>query len=146
MTAASRNRPGPDADRLLVARLSGITQRHARWGAMDEAQKAEGAAALREVAGDRPDLLAEVAGIMLGTVDDKGPEHEARRRLSRSNASGPAPAWRRSRDGSRSAGSARPIPDARRFRALCAAQAGRDGSERVSGARARGWRDVGVCG
>ena len=78
MTAASRDRPGPAADRLLVARLSGIAQRHARWGAMDEAQKAEGAAALREVAGDRPDLLAQVAGIMLGTAEGKGPEYQAR--------------------------------------------------------------------
>ena len=78
MSVASRYRPGPAADRLLVARLSGIAQRHARWGAMDEAQKAEGAAALREVAGDRPDLLAQVAGIMLGTAEGKGPEYQAR--------------------------------------------------------------------
>jgi hypothetical protein len=78
MIVASRDRPGPAAGRLLVARLSGIAQRHARWGAMDEAQKAEGAAALREVAGDRPDLLAQVAGIMLGTAEGKGPEYQAR--------------------------------------------------------------------
>ena len=45
---------------------------------MDEAQKAEGAAALREVAGDRSDLLAQVAGIMLGTAEGKGPEYQAR--------------------------------------------------------------------
>jgi hypothetical protein len=68
MSATFKDRPGPAADRLLVARLSGIARRHARWDAMDEAQKAEGAAALREVAGDRPDLLAEVAGVSLGTA------------------------------------------------------------------------------
>jgi hypothetical protein len=78
MSAAFRNRPGPDADRLVKARLSGIAVRHARWGDMNEAQKAEGAAALREVAGDRPDLLAEVAGIMLGAAEGKGPEYQAR--------------------------------------------------------------------
>jgi len=44
---------------------------------MDEAQRAAGAAELREVAGGRRDLLAEVAGIMLGTAERKGPEHEA---------------------------------------------------------------------
>ena len=41
---------------------------------------AEGAAALREVAGDRADLLAEAVGIMLGSADGKGPEYQARAR------------------------------------------------------------------
>lgn len=72
------DRPGPDRDRLLVARLSGIAQRHARWGAADEAQKAAGTAELRDLAGDRPDLLAEVAGIALGASEGKGPEYGAR--------------------------------------------------------------------
>lgn len=45
---------------------------------MDEAQKAAGAAELREVAGDRLDLLAEVAGISLGTSENKAPEYWAR--------------------------------------------------------------------
>jgi hypothetical protein len=43
---------------------------------MDETQRAAGAAELREVAGGRHDLLAEVAGIMLGTAEGKGPEYE----------------------------------------------------------------------
>ena len=69
---------GPDPDRLIVARLTGTAQRHARWGALDEDEKAAGAAELREVAGDRPDLLAEVAGLALGSAERKGPEYEAR--------------------------------------------------------------------
>jgi hypothetical protein len=77
MTAASRNRPGPDADRLLVARLSAIARRHARWGAMDETHRAAGVAEVREVAGGRYDLLAEVGGITPGTAEGKGSEYEA---------------------------------------------------------------------
>ena len=52
-----------------MARLTGTAQRHARWGALDEDEKAAGAAELREVAGDRPDLLAEVAGLALGSAE-----------------------------------------------------------------------------
>jgi hypothetical protein len=73
----ARDRPGPAADRLLVARLDGIAQCHARWGAADEAQKAAGTAELREVAGGRADLLAETAGIALGAAEGKGPEYMA---------------------------------------------------------------------
>jgi hypothetical protein len=61
-----------------VAVLTGAAQRHARWGDLTAAQKAAGAAELREIAGDRPDLLAEVAGIALGASESKGPEYEAR--------------------------------------------------------------------
>jgi len=68
----------PDPDRPIVARLTGTAQRHARWGALDEDEKAAGAAELREVAGDRPDLLAEVAGLALGSAERRGPEYEAR--------------------------------------------------------------------
>jgi hypothetical protein len=43
----------------------------------DEAQRAAGVAELREVAGDRYDLLAKVGGITLGTAEGKGSEYEA---------------------------------------------------------------------
>jgi hypothetical protein len=66
MAAASRNRPNSDTDRLLVARISGIALRHARWHEPTEGETAAAVADLREVAGDRPDLLAEQAGILLG--------------------------------------------------------------------------------
>ena len=56
----------PQADRLTIARLSGIAQRHARWEPPDDATTAAAGAELREEAGGRADLLAEVAGIALG--------------------------------------------------------------------------------
>jgi len=55
-------------------------QRMPRWGAVDEVQKAAGAAELREMAGDRPDLLAEVAGVSLGSSEGKVPEYRAHAR------------------------------------------------------------------
>lgn len=74
----AQDRPGPDRDRLLVARLDGIAVRHARWGAMTEAEKTAGVAELHEVVRDRSDLLAEVAGVALGAAEGKGPEYAAR--------------------------------------------------------------------
>ena len=68
----------PDSSRLLSARLSGIALRHARFGGLTAAEQASGTAECKEVAGDRGDLLAEVAGLMLGTAQSKGPEYEAR--------------------------------------------------------------------
>ena len=67
----------PQADRILVARLSGAAGRLSRWGALDDAQADAGAAELRELAGGRGELLAEVAGIRLGTAESKGPEYVA---------------------------------------------------------------------
>ena len=62
----ARDRLRPDRDRLLVARISGIAKRHAQWRAPTGAEIAAAVAELREVVGDRPDLLAEEAGIVLG--------------------------------------------------------------------------------
>ena len=45
---------------------------------MTEADRAAGVAELQEIAGDRGDLLAEVAGISLGTAESKGPEYQAK--------------------------------------------------------------------
>ena len=67
-----------DSGRLLSARLSSIALRHARWGGLTEAEKASGAAELKETAGGRGDLLAEVAGLVLGSATSKGQEYEAR--------------------------------------------------------------------
>ena len=67
-----------DSGRLLSAHLSGIALRHAPWGGLTEAEKAAGAAELREVAGDCRDLLAQVAGLALGSAGSRGPEYEAR--------------------------------------------------------------------
>jgi hypothetical protein len=74
----AKDRPGPARDRLLVARLSSVAQRHARWGALTEAETPAAVAELREIAGGRADLLAEVAGVALGTAESKGDEYRAR--------------------------------------------------------------------
>ena len=74
----ARDHDQADSGRLLSARLSSIALRHARWGGLTAAEKAAGAAELTEVAGDRGDLLAEAAGLMLGSATGRGPEYEAR--------------------------------------------------------------------
>jgi len=74
----TQDRYRPDDGRLLSAHLSGIALRHARWGDLTEAEKASGAAELKEVAGDHGDLLAQVAGLALGSAKSRGPEYEAR--------------------------------------------------------------------
>ena len=55
-----------EADRILLARISGTAARLARvreWSPEIEARAVE---ELRELAGDRADLLAEAAGVQLG--------------------------------------------------------------------------------
>jgi hypothetical protein len=56
----------PDPDQLTVARLTGAAQRHAPWREPTEAETATAVEELREIAGDRGDLLAEVAGLLIG--------------------------------------------------------------------------------
>jgi hypothetical protein len=57
-----------------VARLTGAARRHARCLESTEAETAAAVAELREIAGDRGDLLAEIAGLLIGfyrgTVED----------------------------------------------------------------------------
>ena len=78
MASARQDRPQPDADRLLIARISGIARRHTRWGGLSEAEKEAGATELRQVADDKADLLAEVAGIELGAAEGNGDKYGAR--------------------------------------------------------------------
>jgi len=56
----------PQADRILVAQLHGTAKHHARWRELTEDEHAAAVVELRELAGDRPDLLAHVAGIRCG--------------------------------------------------------------------------------
>lgn len=60
-------RPGSERDRLLVAELYGTAGHHARWRDLTDAEEAAAVAELRELAGGRADLLAEVAGILEGS-------------------------------------------------------------------------------
>jgi hypothetical protein len=74
----AREHRGPDSDRLIVARISGVAMRHASWREPAAGEIAAAVAELREVAGDRPDLLAEEAGILLGFHDGDLNEPRAR--------------------------------------------------------------------
>ena len=58
--------------------MDGIARRHARWGGLTEAEKAARVAELQQVAGDRSDLLAEVARLELGAAEGNGQEYQAR--------------------------------------------------------------------
>jgi hypothetical protein len=48
----AREHRGPDSDRLIAARISGVAMRHASWREPAEDEIAAAAAELREVAGD----------------------------------------------------------------------------------------------
>jgi hypothetical protein len=74
----ARDRPGPAPDRLLVAPLDGVARRHARWRKPTEPEIAAAATELREVVGNRADLLAEVAGILPGANEGRLDEPRAR--------------------------------------------------------------------
>jgi hypothetical protein len=74
----TRDYPGPNADRILVAQLTGTAQPHARWRGPTPDEETAAVAELREVATGRADLLAEVAGILLGFHDGDLDEPRAR--------------------------------------------------------------------
>ncbi len=57
------------ADRILVAQLTGEAGHHARWRELTADEEAAAVAALHELAAGRADLLAEVAGILEGTSE-----------------------------------------------------------------------------
>jgi hypothetical protein len=59
----------PEADRILVARLTGMAKRRATWHELTDAGHAAAVTELRELAGGRGDLLAEVAGILEGASE-----------------------------------------------------------------------------
>ena len=56
----------PQADRILVAELFGEACHHAKWRDLTAAEEGAAVAGLRELAGGRADLLAEVAGLLEG--------------------------------------------------------------------------------
>ncbi len=59
----------PEADRILIARLTGTAKRHSRWRDLSEAEHAAAVAGLRDLAAGRADLLAEVAGVLEGASE-----------------------------------------------------------------------------
>ena len=87
----------PGADRVLVAQLTGEARHSARWRELTDDQEAAAVAELRELAGGRTDLLAEVAGIFEGTSEGELDEPLARcaAQLCRKAGADPQaiPAW-----------------------------------------------------
>jgi len=69
--------PPPDPDRILVAQLFGTARHHARYQEPTEAETAAAVAELQAIT-RRPDLLAEVAGILIGAHAGKLDEARAR--------------------------------------------------------------------
>jgi len=69
--------PPPDPDRLLVAALFGTARHHARYQPPTESETEAAVAELREIT-SRPDLLAEVAGVLIGAHAGKLDETRAK--------------------------------------------------------------------
>ncbi len=106
------HRLGPEADRILVAQLTGEARHHAKWRPLTEEEEAVALAELRALAVGRADLLAEVAGIFEGTSEGELDEPLARSaaRLCREAGADPEviPAW--VEEGRRRAANARRPP------------------------------------
>src|SRR6266852_882380 len=87
------HRLGPEADRILVAQLTGEARHHAKWRPLTEDEEAIALAGLRELAGGRGDLLAEVAGIFEGASEGELNEPIARQCARLCRNAGADPAW-----------------------------------------------------
>ena len=66
------------ADRILVAEITGEARHRARWRELSSDEEAAAVAELRMLAGGRADLLAEVAGILEGASEGEPGEPLAR--------------------------------------------------------------------
>ena len=82
----------PQADRILVAQLTGEARHHARWRDLTEVEHAAAVGELRELAAGRADLLAEVAGFLRARA--RGSLTSCWRGRRRSCVAMPAPTWR----------------------------------------------------
>jgi len=82
---------------MLVAEIFGEARHHARWRDLADDEQAVAVTELRELAGGRIDLLAEVAGILEGASEGELDEPRARRaaQLCRDAGADPAmiPGW-----------------------------------------------------
>ena len=61
-----------EEDQIIVTRLTRVARRIARWRVVTSEREAQAVKDLREIAGDRSDLLAEVAGLALGFGETQG--------------------------------------------------------------------------
>ncbi|GAA2074389.1 hypothetical protein GCM10009780_08080 [Actinomadura alba] len=69
----------PEPDDLIVAALHGAASRHAGWTAPEGSARQAAVTELREIAGGRTDLLAQVAGLLLGYAPPGDAMHEHNR-------------------------------------------------------------------
>src|SRR5580698_1658175 len=101
--------PGSDHDQLTVARLTGAAQRHAPWREPTQQETAAAVEELREIAGPRADLLAEVAGLLTGFYQGTAEQAraEAAARYCRAAGADPALIPRWTAEGRRRAAAAR---------------------------------------
>ena len=86
----------PQADRILVAQLTGTAQHHAKWRQLTGAGHEVAVAGLRELAAGRADLLAGVAGTSKARRGELHDPHAAQAaRLCRDAGADPdqVPAW-----------------------------------------------------
>ena len=67
----------PEADELTVARLTGAAGRHAPFREPTAAETSPAVEELRDIAGVRGDLLAEVAGLLIGFYRETRQERKA---------------------------------------------------------------------
>jgi hypothetical protein len=70
--------PRPQADRILVAQLTGEARHRAKWRELTGDEEAAAVAELQALSGGRADLLAEVAGILEGASEGELDEPLAR--------------------------------------------------------------------
>lgn len=87
----------PQADRILVAKLTGEARFRAKWRDLAEAEHSAAVTALRELAAGRADLLAEVAGLLEGASEGELDEPLARQAAALCRLAGAdleaIPAW-----------------------------------------------------
>jgi hypothetical protein len=102
----------PAPDRILVAELTGTARHHARWRELAQDEQDVAATELRELASERVDLLAQVAGIVEGASEGELDEPLARRaaHLCRLAGSGGCESAGRSATTSTRPSSASPAP------------------------------------
>jgi len=75
--AARSGRSARELDELVVARLTGVARRHAPGRQRTQAETVAAVAELAEIAGGHGDLLAEVAGLLVGYYRYTGEEAKA---------------------------------------------------------------------
>jgi hypothetical protein len=81
----------PEADRILVAQLTGEARHRARWRELTGDEEAAAVAELRDLAAGRADLLAEVAGLLEGASAEEPDEPVTRQAAALCRAAGADP-------------------------------------------------------